>query len=482
MSLAAESPLHSSSSSDDLAAFLEAELELASSDTSPNYQPDEDEEIMMFMSRGFLLAFYRLCLFLFATCICRIKRRKVESLEGIKELQGSVMIETNQENIGIIGTSKKLADEDSCPPHPGFYKGLCLRCGQLAEDDGPMLSLDYITKDLKLGTRESDRLRKEDLKNLLREKKLILILDLDHTLLNSTRLADVSLEEEYLLRQADSIKDDPKRSLFKLDAMHMLTKLRPFVHTFLKEASSMFEMYIYTMAERSYALEIAKLLDPEKVYFNSKVISQADCTQRHQKGLDVVLGAENIVLILDDTEFVWQKHKENLILMERYHFFSSSCRQFGFNAKSLSELKKDERESDGALATILNVLKCTHQMFFDPVLGTDLSSGDVRQVLKKIRREILQGCKIVFSRVFPSKSLAKDQPIWKLAEQLGAICCTDVDASITHVVSTDTGTQKAQWALQNEKFLVNPRWIEAANYLWRRQQEEDFPISSSRNS
>lgn len=84
----------------------------------------------------------------------------------------------------------------------------------------------------------------------------------------------------------------------------MLTKLRPFVATFLKEASQMFDMYIYTMAERSYALEIAKLLDPEKVYFNSKVISQADCTQRHQKGLDVVLGAENIVVILDDTEFV----------------------------------------------------------------------------------------------------------------------------------------------------------------------------------
>lgn len=53
--------------------------------------------------------------------------------------------------------------------------------------------------------------------------------------------------------------------------------------------------------------------------------------------------------------------------MERYHFFASSCRQFGFNAKSLSELMKDESEADGALATVLKVLKRTHQMFFDPV-------------------------------------------------------------------------------------------------------------------
>lgn len=99
---------------------------------------------------------------------------------------------------------------------------------------------------------------------------------------------------------------DPKRSLFKLDSMHLLTKLRPYVHTFLSEASNMYEMYIYTMAERSYALEIAKILDPNEVYFHSKVICQSDCTQRYQKGLDVVLGAENTVVILDDTEAVSQ--------------------------------------------------------------------------------------------------------------------------------------------------------------------------------
>lgn len=84
----------------------------------------------------------------------------------------------------------------------------------------------------------------------------------------------------------------------------MLTKLRPFVHSFLKEAYSMYEMHIYTMAEQSYALEMAKLLDPTGMYFGDRIISQSDCTKRHQKGLDVVVGAENAVLILDDTDGV----------------------------------------------------------------------------------------------------------------------------------------------------------------------------------
>lgn len=51
--------------------------------------------------------------------------------------------------------------------------------------------------------------------------------------------------------------------------------------------------------------------------------------------------------------------------MERYHFFRSSCHQFGFNCKSLSELKSDESEDEGALATVLKVLKQVHNMFFD---------------------------------------------------------------------------------------------------------------------
>ena len=98
--------------------------------------------------------------------------------------------------------------------------------------------------------------------------------------------------------------DVSKGSLFMLAFMNMMTKLRPFVHTFLKEASEMFEMYIYTMGDRPYALEMAKLLDPSREYFNARVISRDDGTQRHQKGLDVVLGQESAVLILDDTENV----------------------------------------------------------------------------------------------------------------------------------------------------------------------------------
>lgn len=438
MSLVADSPVNSSSSgSDDFAAFLDGELDSAS-DTSP--EPEEDDDVDIDDSDG-----------------QRIKKRKVELVESVTDSRGSTSNAVSEQ------TLEASVKDDVCP-HPGEIAGMCIRCGQKMDSQSGV-PFGYIHKDLRLANDEVTRLRDRDLKSLLRRKKLYLVLDLDHTLLNSARFMDITVEEEYLRSQTDPLQGALQGSLFRLDSMHMFTKLRPFVHTFLKEASNRFEMYIYTMGERAYALEMAKLLDPGKIYFESRVIAQGDCTQRHQKGLDVVLGQESAVLILDDTEPVWTKHKENLILMERYHFFASSCRQFGFhNCKSLSELKSDESDVDGALATVLEVLKRVHTLFFDPML-------------KAIRKEVLKGCKVVFTRVFPTHSKAENHPIWKMAEQLGATCSTEVDPFVTHVISADVGTEKSRWAVKEKKFLVNPRWIEAANYLWRRQPEENFPVN-----
>ena len=60
-------------------------------------------------------------------------------------------------------------------------------------------------QELKLNKEEIARLRGAD-KNLLRLKKLYLVLDLDHTLLNSTQLFDLHPDEVYLMGQTDSLE------------------------------------------------------------------------------------------------------------------------------------------------------------------------------------------------------------------------------------------------------------------------------------
>ncbi|MCE3052189.1 hypothetical protein HAX54_051777, partial [Datura stramonium] len=53
---------------------------------------------------------------------------------------------------------------------------------------------------------------------------------------------------------------------------------------------------------------------------------------------------------------------------------------------------------------------------------------------------------------------------------------------VTHVAPMNDKTEKSRQAVREGKFLVHPRWIEAANYLWRKPPEENFPsIKLERN-
>ncbi|CAN8301462.1 unnamed protein product [Cochlearia groenlandica] len=449
MSVASDSPVHSSSS-DDLAAFLETELDSVADSSSESFPREEDEDDAEVSNH-------------------RLKRQKLENLdteEDEEETDGLASV-TFSEEISEASSSKVACE------HPGSFGNMCFVCGQKLEETG--VSFRYIHKDIRLHQDEISRLRDSDMRFLQRQRKLCLVLDLDHTLLNTTVLKDLKPEEEYLKSHTHSLQDVSGGNLFMLEFMHMMTKLRPFVHSFLKEASEMFVMYIYTMGDRQYARQMAKLLDPKGEYFGDRIISRDDGTVKHQKSLDVVLGQESSVLILDDTENAWPSHKDNLIVIERYHFFASSCKQFDHKYQSLSQLKSDESEPDGLLATILKVLKQTHGLFFEDG-GEDTSGKDVRSLLKKVRKDILKGCKVVFSRVFPTKSHPEDHPLWRIAEGLGATCATEVDPSVTHVVAMDVGTEKVRWAIRSKKFVVHRGWIEAAHYLWKKQPEESFGL------
>jgi len=106
------------------------------------------------------------------------------------------------------------------------------------------------------------------------------------------------------------------------------------------------------------------------------------------------------------------------------------------------------------------------------ILMSSSQSIHLFKVLSSVRSEVLGGCVIVFSRIFHGALPS----LRKMAEQMGATCLTEVDPSVTHVVATDVGTEKSRWAVKENKFLVHPRWIEAANFFWEKQPEENFII------
>ena len=86
------------------------------------------------------------------------------------------------------------------------------------------------------------------------------------------------------------------------------------------------------------------------------------------------------------------------------------------------------------------VIEKIHYEFFSK---PRLHQVDVRDILAKEQRRVLNGCKLIFSRVFPQGEIQPHlHPLWQLAEQFGAICSMAIDESVTHVVAISLGTDK----------------------------------------
>lgn len=141
------------------------------------------------------------------------------------------------------------------------------------------------------------------------------------------------------------------------------------------------------MGGRSYAKRMARLLDPGKTLFGLRVISRRDCREKNKKSLDVLLSAENAVVIVDDTPSVWGKHRTNLITIHKYNYFSNSSKARVANRSGrVMAPMMDEQEADDELLLMVEILKDVHKRFFnDPAM-----EKDVRKVLEAMWEEVDQ--------------------------------------------------------------------------------------------
>ena len=114
--------------------------------------------------------------------------------------------------------------------------------------------------------------------------------------------------------------------MFRVDALGLYTKLRPGVRDFLANAATRFELHVSTMGSQSYALAMAKILDPKGTLFGGRVVGRQyeemdgpspAFLQGKGKELDELKGLQAAVLILDDTRGVWPKNQANLVVVER---------------------------------------------------------------------------------------------------------------------------------------------------------------------
>ncbi|XP_071723872.1 RNA polymerase II C-terminal domain phosphatase-like 5 [Rutidosis leptorrhynchoides] len=135
-----------------------------------------------------------------------------------------------------------------------------------------VLHLDYICPGLRLTNKEAAAYSETLTSNLVRNKKLHLVLDIDHTLIHAVSHDQPRPEDIDFFKQNQKIFEGSLFT-FECESTTFLVKLRPLVRTFLEQANSLFEMSLYTRGTKMYARSIAKLLDPQGIYFGKRIIS-----------------------------------------------------------------------------------------------------------------------------------------------------------------------------------------------------------------
>ncbi|KAM7280332.1 hypothetical protein ACFE04_007466 [Oxalis oulophora] len=247
-----------------------------------------------------------------------------------------------------------------CCKHPQVIHQVCRYCNYFIADQHYGIPFNYVHPGLRLSREETARYRKICTDNVLTQRKLHLILDIDHTLLHAVNPFDfpIPTDFEFFRENSKSLRDN-LLTLELNDEYHsrFLVKLRPFVRDFLKEASSLAELTLYTMGTSVYARGIARLLDPQGIYFGNRIISRDDTPTRY-KTMDIVCAQERTVIIIDDTD-IWPNNRKNLMLIKKYCYFDTE------HMDGYLKSGTDESESEGELVKKLRLIKEAHRRFFE---------------------------------------------------------------------------------------------------------------------
>lgn len=179
---------------------------------------------------------------------------------------------------------------------------LCALCGKEIAKNGRLMAALH-TSDKVLQTPEA-ALKAQEAKNkkLRDEGKLILILDLDQTILHTT------------------ITERPCSFSFAIDGCKFYVKLRPYLRSFLKKACKLFEIHVYTMGAREYAQIICNRIDPDRHIFGDRIVSRSENFNEMHKRIDRITCMDDNVIILDDRADVWS-FSENLVLVRPFWYY-----------------------------------------------------------------------------------------------------------------------------------------------------------------
>ncbi|XP_073845794.1 RNA polymerase II subunit A C-terminal domain phosphatase Fcp1 [Musca autumnalis] len=217
----------------------------------------------------------------------------------------------------IVKADTPLLELSPCI-HTTVIKDMCADCGadlrqnengNVSEASVPMV---HSIPDLKVTQKLAQKLGHDDTRRLLQDRKLVLLVDLDQTVIHTTND-----------NVPNNIKGIYHFQLYGPQSPWYHTRLRPGTPEFLERMSKYYELHICTFGARNYAHMIAQLLDPDGKFFSHRILSRDECfnaTSKTDNLKALFPNGDSMVCIIDDREDVWNM-ASNLIQVKPYHFF-----------------------------------------------------------------------------------------------------------------------------------------------------------------
>ncbi|KAI8482214.1 RNA polymerase II [Branchiostoma belcheri] len=231
----------------------------------------------------------------------------------------------------IVSPGTALLDIEAKCLHRTVIWDMCAECGEdLRKDDGPpgrsskpgspkpvdsaaaSVSMVHTVPGLRVTQEEARLLAQREEKQLLDNRKLVLMVDLDQTLIHSA-------QEPVDPRLVDGVRDIYTHG----SRPEMFTRLRPHTSDFLEYVSQFYELHVFSFGNREYAHKVATFLDPKGKLFYQRILSRDESEDLNRKNANLrslFPCGDSMVAIIDDRADVWDD-APNLVRVKKYEYF-----------------------------------------------------------------------------------------------------------------------------------------------------------------
>ncbi|KAI3389644.1 hypothetical protein SNEBB_001358 [Seison nebaliae] len=267
-------------------------------------------------------------------------------------------------------------------------------------------------------TSAAKKIAQNDRNRLIDKRKLILLIDLDQTILHTTtdhRMENRNDLFHFELSTGIKYRTQHKKKINNREVCRMVntqlkikyhTKYREKLHYFLDELYDLYEFHVTTYGKRDYAKAVISQIEKDRQYFGDRILTRDEFLHKRFKtgNLESLFpDGHDLVCIIDDRYDVWEGIN-NLIPVKPFVYFrnegdinappaNGEVEEKNKETKSKEECNygcEDDERDGNYLLTLLSILKKVHEEFWK---RWDLKNDSTRK--RKISDDYSKNAKFI---------------------------------------------------------------------------------------